>query len=58
MVYINIFWHKNDSIIMRGYKTKESAIEDTCDINDLYYIYDNNFTVNDYFECSTRWRRF
>lgn len=37
-LYINIFWHKNESIIIRAYKDMASAMNDTCDINDLYYV--------------------
>ena len=37
-LYINIFWHKNESIIIRAYKDMISAMNDTCNINDLYYV--------------------
>ena len=37
-LYVNIFWHKNESIIIRAYKDMVSAMNDTCNINDLYYV--------------------
>ena len=35
--YVNIFWYDNESLIIRGYKTLASAIDDTCDANDLLF---------------------
>ncbi len=37
-LYINIFWYENESIIIRAYKDMVSAMNDTCNINDLYYV--------------------
>lgn len=54
MVYVNIVWYENESIIIRGYKDRESAIKDTCDINDLFYIFKptENYTWDSYFDFS------
>ncbi len=52
MVYLNIVWYENESIIIRGYKNKISALKDTCDINDLFYIYNEEHKISDYFDFS------
>ena len=45
-VYVVIFEHKEDCIVIRGYTNKEDALNDTCDetcIFDETYVFQNNY---------------
>ena len=37
MAYINIYWHKNDSLVIRAYKDTLSAFIDTNNLDDLLF---------------------
>ena len=47
-IYVNIFWYEHESIIIRAYKDMIGAMNDTCDINDLYYA----ASLGQYFDFS------
>ena len=37
MAYVNIYWHKNDSLVIRAYKDMLSAMVDSNQVNDLLF---------------------